>query len=108
MIKIYQPPKPHWVGDGFRVSGFLHAYPELENRLNPFLLLDYHPPFHYAPLLPDALYELTSVGDLRNAVESTPCPSSVPRHSSTASGKRSRVSSAPATRTTTGWNALSS
>lgn len=52
MIKIYQPPKPHWVGDGFRVSGFLHAYPELENRLNPFLLLDYHPPFHYAPLLP--------------------------------------------------------
>ncbi|MBO9539303.1 pirin family protein [bacterium] len=29
--------------------GFMSAYPELADALNPFLLLDYHPPYIYAP-----------------------------------------------------------
>jgi redox-sensitive bicupin YhaK (pirin superfamily) len=37
------------VGDGFRVRGYLQAYPELAAAMDPFLLLDYHPPHVYAP-----------------------------------------------------------
>lgn len=46
---VYPPPGLHWVGDGFRVLGFLQAYPALEAGMNPFLLLDYHPPYEYPP-----------------------------------------------------------
>lgn len=47
--RVYAPPGLHWVGDGFRVMGFMGAYPELDEAMNPFLLLDYHPPYDYAP-----------------------------------------------------------
>ena len=46
---IYRPPGLHWVGDGFRVAGYASAIPDAARKLDPFLLLDYHPPFDYAP-----------------------------------------------------------
>ncbi|MCK9522015.1 MAG: pirin family protein [Proteobacteria bacterium] len=46
---IYKPPSLHWVGDGFRVAGYFSAIPNAVQKLDPFLLLDYHPPYHYTP-----------------------------------------------------------
>ncbi|NUP10135.1 MAG: pirin family protein [Polyangiaceae bacterium] len=46
---IYAPPGLHWVGDGFRVAGYFSAIPNAVRKLDPFLLLDYHPPYDYAP-----------------------------------------------------------
>lgn len=46
---VYRPPPYHWVGDGFRVHGYFGAHPKLTNLLNPFLLMDYHPPYEYPP-----------------------------------------------------------
>ena len=46
---IYRPPGLHMVGDGFRVAGYFNAIPNAVRKLSPFLLLDYHPPFDYAP-----------------------------------------------------------
>ncbi len=46
---IYTPPSLHWVGDGFRVAGYFGVIPDAVKRLSPFLLLDYHPTYAYAP-----------------------------------------------------------
>ena len=46
---IYPPPAFHWVGDGFRVAGYFSAIPDGRRRLDPFLLLDYHPVYEYPP-----------------------------------------------------------
>jgi len=46
---IYAPPRIHWVGDGFRVAGYLSAIPDAVRKLSPFLLLDYHATYEYAP-----------------------------------------------------------
>lgn len=46
---IYQAPDLHWVGDGFRVAGYFSNIPGALRKLNPFLLLDYHPTYDYAP-----------------------------------------------------------
>ncbi|MDC3960011.1 pirin family protein [Polyangium jinanense] len=46
---IYRAPGLHWVGDGFRVAGYFRAIPDAVRKLNPFLLLDYHPAYDYAP-----------------------------------------------------------
>jgi quercetin 2,3-dioxygenase len=46
---IYQGPPLHFVGDGFRVHGYFSAIPNAIRKLSPFLMLDYHPPFDYAP-----------------------------------------------------------
>jgi quercetin 2,3-dioxygenase len=46
---IYQAPGLHWVGDGFRVAGYFSAIPDAVRKLDPFLLLDYHPTYDYAP-----------------------------------------------------------
>jgi redox-sensitive bicupin YhaK (pirin superfamily) len=46
---VYSAPEPHWVGDGFRVAGYFSHIPRAMQRLNPFLLLDYHPAYEYAP-----------------------------------------------------------
>jgi hypothetical protein len=39
----------HMVGDGFRVSNHFPAASDFLKRMSPFFLLDYHPPFEYAP-----------------------------------------------------------
>lgn len=46
---IYRAPGLHWVGDGFRVAGYFSAIPDVVRRMDPFLLLDYHPAYDYAP-----------------------------------------------------------
>lgn len=46
---IYAAPRKHWVGDGFFVAGYFSAIPDAERKLDPFLLLDYHPSYDYAP-----------------------------------------------------------
>lgn len=46
---IYGAPGFHWVGDGFRVAGYFSAIPDAVRKLDPFLLLDYHPAYEYAP-----------------------------------------------------------
>jgi quercetin 2,3-dioxygenase len=46
---VYRPPSLHWVGDGFRVAGYFSEIPDAVEKLSPFLLLDYHPPYEYAP-----------------------------------------------------------
>lgn len=46
---IYRAPALHWVGDGFRVAGYFSVIPDAVRKLDPFLLLDYHPEYAYAP-----------------------------------------------------------
>ena len=46
---VYRPPSLHWVGDGFRVAGYFSEIPDAVEKLSPFLMLDYHPPYDYAP-----------------------------------------------------------
>ncbi len=46
---IYGAPPFHWVGDGFRVAGYFSVIPNAVRRLDPFLLLDYHPEHNYPP-----------------------------------------------------------
>jgi hypothetical protein len=46
---IYPAPPLHWVGNGFHVAGYFSAIPEAARKLDPFVLLDYHPEKHYAP-----------------------------------------------------------
>jgi len=46
---IYAAPGLHWVGDGFRVAGYFSSIPDAVRKLDPFLLLDYHPAQDYAP-----------------------------------------------------------
>ena len=46
---IYAPPAFHWVGDGFRVAGYFSAIPNAAKKLSPFLMMDYHPSYSYAP-----------------------------------------------------------
>jgi quercetin 2,3-dioxygenase len=47
---VMQPREPHWVGDGFRVHNFIPGGYRLEmERMDPFILLDYHSKYYYAP-----------------------------------------------------------
>ncbi len=39
----------HWVGDGFRVESLFGPGDRLASLVDPFLLLDYHAPYDYAP-----------------------------------------------------------
>lgn len=47
---IIAPPAPHFVGDGFRVHGFIPGNPRLSHRrMDPFLILDYNSKIHFPP-----------------------------------------------------------
>jgi quercetin 2,3-dioxygenase len=46
---IYPAPALHWVGNGFHVAGYFSSIAEAARKLDPFLLLDYHPEAEYAP-----------------------------------------------------------
>ncbi|MGQ0644143.1 MAG: pirin family protein [Elusimicrobiota bacterium] len=49
-IETVFPGAPfHMVGDGFRVSNHFPSATDLNKRMSPFFLLDYHPPFYYPP-----------------------------------------------------------
>ena len=42
IAKIYAPPAPHMVGDGFRVHNFIPSFPALSmQRMDPFIMFDY-------------------------------------------------------------------
>ena len=45
---VYDPPRQHWVGDGFPVRT-LFSYRSHEETLSPFLLLDRAGPYEFAP-----------------------------------------------------------
>jgi redox-sensitive bicupin YhaK (pirin superfamily) len=46
---VFRGAPEHWVGDGFRVSNYFPSATDLEKRMSPFFLLDYHKPLAYAP-----------------------------------------------------------
>ena len=48
IIGIYNPPRQHWVGDGFPVHS-LFSYGNKGELLSPFLLLDYAAPTRFEP-----------------------------------------------------------
>lgn len=39
----------HWVGDGFHVTQVIPGPAGLQERISPFLLMDYHAPYDYEP-----------------------------------------------------------
>jgi len=47
--RIVAPPPVHWVGDGFRVHGFLPHGPLNAERMSPFFLLDYNSKYNFPP-----------------------------------------------------------
>ena len=50
IAKIYAPPAPHMVGDGFRVHNFIPSFPALSmQRMDPFIMLDYGAKFVFPP-----------------------------------------------------------
>ena len=47
--QIIAPPKPHFVGDGFRVHNFIPSVqPMSMERMSPFILLDYASKFYFS------------------------------------------------------------
>lgn len=46
---VYEGHGFHWVGDGFRVNQVFPGAHDLGERVSPFLLMDYHAPYDYAP-----------------------------------------------------------
>jgi redox-sensitive bicupin YhaK (pirin superfamily) len=46
---IFRGASFHWVGDGFRVSNYFPGGNKLGERISPFILMDYAPPYEYAP-----------------------------------------------------------
>ena len=47
---VIPPNKPHFVGDGFRVHGFIPGkHPLSMKRMSPFLLLDYNAKVNFSP-----------------------------------------------------------
>jgi len=46
---IYRGGDFHWVGDGFRVTNYFPSGNDFANKISPYIMLDYHPPCHYAP-----------------------------------------------------------
>lgn len=55
---VVKPPHPYFVGNAFRVHGFIPAVPDLSRkRMDPFLMLDYNSKFSFP-----ASYEPRGVG----------------------------------------------
>ncbi|MBF4466822.1 pirin family protein [Flavobacterium sp. LC2016-12] len=46
--KIFSPPAPHMVGDGFRVHNFIPFGMSME-RMSPFIMMDYNSKFYFPP-----------------------------------------------------------
>lgn len=46
--RIFSPPAPHMVGDGFRVHNFIPFGMSME-RMSPFILMDYNSKFYFPP-----------------------------------------------------------
>ncbi len=48
ILKIFNPPAHHWVGDGFRVHNFIPTVIP-QQRVSPFIMLDYGAKFAFPP-----------------------------------------------------------
>lgn len=48
LLGVYNPPNPHWVGDGFPVRS-MFSYHHFGFELSPFLLLDFAGPAQFPP-----------------------------------------------------------
>ena len=46
---IFRGSDFHWVGDGFRVTNYFPSGHNFAQKISPFVLMDYHPPFQYSP-----------------------------------------------------------
>ena len=46
---IYRGSDFHWVGDGFRVTNYFPSANNFAQKISPYVLMDYHPPFRYPP-----------------------------------------------------------
>lgn len=46
---IIPPPPHHWVGNGFKVNGFMPSGIRSESRMSPFFLLDYNAKVEFPP-----------------------------------------------------------
>lgn len=46
---IYRGSDFHWVGDGFRVTNYFPSSNNFAQKISPYVLMDYHPPFQYPP-----------------------------------------------------------
>jgi redox-sensitive bicupin YhaK (pirin superfamily) len=46
---IIPPPPHHWVGNGFKVNGFMPGGIRSESRMSPFFLLDYNAKVEFPP-----------------------------------------------------------
>ncbi len=46
---IFRGAPIHWVGDGFRVTNYFPSGNDFGSRVSPFILMDYAPPYRYAP-----------------------------------------------------------
>lgn len=46
---LYRGAGIHWVGDGFRVTNYFPSSNNFAQKISPYVLLDYHPPFDYQP-----------------------------------------------------------
>lgn len=46
---VAAPPAPHFVGDGFRVHGFIPGFHIDMKRMDPFIVLDYNSKFYFPP-----------------------------------------------------------
>lgn len=46
---VYRGAGFHWVGDGFRVTNYFPSSNNFAEKISPFLLFDYNPPYYYPP-----------------------------------------------------------
>lgn len=47
--EVLSPTASHMVGDGFKVVNFLPNGENFGDRMNPFILMDFNPEFHFTP-----------------------------------------------------------
>lgn len=50
IFKIFKEQKIQWVGDGFRVYHYIPTHDLTMQRMDPFIMLDYHPEYQYTPI----------------------------------------------------------
>ena len=49
VLSVIKGARFHMVGDGFRVTNYFPAGDAIDKKMSRFFLMDYHPPFAYAP-----------------------------------------------------------
>ena len=47
--EVLNPTSSHMVGDGFKVVNYLPGGENFDDRMNPFILMDFNPQFNFSP-----------------------------------------------------------